>query len=87
LDCVVWNNGNEWKTCVSSDGDLQTGIVLGEYKLTQEFAPITKADQMNISVNVWDSGNKLEIVGMCGSHGTHVSSIAAGSYRILTISD
>ncbi|CAL8107213.1 unnamed protein product [Orchesella dallaii] len=80
LDCVVWNTGTEWKACLSSEGDLENGMVLGEYKLTQQFAPLTKADQMNISVNIWDSGNKLEIVGMCGSHGTHVSSIAAGYF-------
>lgn len=78
LDCLVWNDGTEYKACLSADGDLENGIVLGEFKNNQEFAPLTKADQMNISVNVWDAGNKLEIVGMCGSHGTHVSSIAAG---------
>lgn len=81
LDCLVWNTGNGYQVCLAPDGDLENGIVLGEFKNTQDFAPLTKADQMNISVNVWDNGNKLEVVGMCGSHGTHVSSIAAGTSK------
>jgi tripeptidyl-peptidase-2 len=80
LDCVVWNDGKEWRVCLTSDGDLEKGIILGEFKLRQEYAPLTKEDQMNVSVNVHDDGNTLEIVGMCGSHGTHVSSIAAGYF-------
>lgn len=35
-------------------------------------------DYLSISINVHDSGNTLEIVGMCSSHGTHVASIASG---------
>jgi len=67
LDCIVWNDGTEWRVCLSQDGDLANGIILGEFKLRQEFQPLTKEDQMNISVNVYDGGNTLEIVGMCGT--------------------
>jgi len=62
----VWQDAGIWKVCLSSDGDLESGIILSEYKSKQEYAPLTKADQMNISVNVHDEGNILEIVGMCG---------------------
>lgn len=47
-----------------------------EYGKHQELISIN--DYLSISINVHDAGNTLEIVGMCSSHGTHVSSIAAG---------
>jgi tripeptidyl-peptidase-2 len=80
LDCILWNDGTEWKASLSTEGDLDSSIVLGEFSKRQEFAPLSKADQMNVSINVHDNGNILEIVGIAGSHGTHVSSIAAGYF-------
>jgi tripeptidyl-peptidase-2 len=48
----------------SESGDLAGCNLLGEYSLTQEYATLTKSDQLNYSVNVHEGGNVLEIVGM-----------------------
>ncbi|XP_045597102.1 tripeptidyl-peptidase 2 isoform X2 [Procambarus clarkii] len=81
-DCVVYHDGEVWRACIdtSERGDLETGIHLGEYRVTHQWASLTPADQYNISVNVHNTGNILEIVGMCSSHGTHVASIASANF-------
>ena len=48
----------------SASGDLASCDLLGEYSLTQDFATLTKSDQLNYSINVYEDGNILEIVGM-----------------------
>jgi len=48
----------------SESGDLASCVLLGEYSLTQDFATLTKSDQMNYSINVHEGGNILEIVSM-----------------------
>ncbi|XP_037781022.1 tripeptidyl-peptidase 2-like [Penaeus monodon] len=77
-DCVLYHDGDVWRACIdtSERGELESGIHLGEYRITHQWASLTSADQYNISVNVHNDGNILEIVGMCSSHGTHVVSIA-----------
>lgn len=50
---------------ISEEGNLETGIFLGEYSITREFAPLTQEDQLNISINIHDEGNMLEIVSLC----------------------
>jgi len=81
-DCVVFHDGEMWRACVdtSESGDLASCDLLGEYSLTQDFATLTKSDQLNYSINVHEGGNILEIVSMCSSHGTHVASIAAACF-------
>ncbi|PNF43825.1 Tripeptidyl-peptidase 2 [Cryptotermes secundus] len=81
-DCVVFHDGQMWRACVdtSESGDLSSCFLLGEYSLTQEFATLTKSDQLNYSINVHNDGNILEVVSMCSSHGTHVASIAAAYF-------
>lgn len=66
-DCVLFNDGEMWRACIdtSEEGDLENGILLGEYSKTHQYAPLTKVDQLNISINVHDDGNVLEIVGLC----------------------
>ena len=41
---------------------------------------LTKEDCLNVSVNIHNNGNIVEIVGLCSSHGTHVASIAAANF-------
>ena len=55
------------RACIdtSERGELESGIHLGEYRLCHQWASLTEADQYNISVNVHNDGNILEIVGMC----------------------
>ncbi|KAI4503188.1 hypothetical protein M0802_001410 [Mischocyttarus mexicanus] len=81
-DVVVFYDGYIWKACIdtSEEGDLESGVYLGEYSKTREYAPLTKEDQLNVSINVHDEGNTLEIVSLCSSHGTHVASIAAAYF-------
>ncbi|XP_020282375.1 tripeptidyl-peptidase 2 isoform X2 [Pseudomyrmex gracilis] len=81
-DCVVFHDGEVWRACIdtSEEGNLEAGVFLGEYSITREFAPLTPEDQLNISINVHDEGNTLEIVSLCSSHGTHVASIAAAYF-------
>ena len=55
-------------------------VVVGEWSKTQDLQTLSKQDQVSVYINVWDNGNKLEIVGMCGNHGTHVAAIAAGYF-------
>jgi tripeptidyl-peptidase-2 len=53
----------------SESGDLSSCFLLGEYSLTQEFATLTKSDQLNYSINVHNDGNILEVVSMCCEYG------------------
>ncbi|XP_012257165.2 tripeptidyl-peptidase 2 [Athalia rosae] len=81
-DCVVFYDGQMWRACIdtSEEGNLEAGVFLGEYSITREYAPLTPEDQLNVTINVHDDGNTLEIVFMCSSHGTHVASIAAANF-------
>ncbi|XP_072938553.1 tripeptidyl-peptidase 2 [Epargyreus clarus] len=81
-DCVLFHDGEVWRACIdtSANGDLESGILLGEYSITKEHAHLTPFDEMTISINVHDEGLTLEVVGMCSTHGTHVAAIAAGYF-------
>ncbi|KAJ9587783.1 hypothetical protein L9F63_018809, partial [Diploptera punctata] len=81
-DCVVFHDGEMWRACIdtSESGNLASCSLLGEFSRTQEYTSLTKSDQLNISINVHNDGNTLEIVSMCSSHGTHVASIAAAYF-------
>ena len=45
-----------------------------------DYASLTKIDNLNVSVNIWDDGDVVEIVSICSSHGTHVASISAAHF-------
>lgn len=81
-DCVLFHDGEMWRACIdtSEEGDLEKGVFLGEYSRTHEYKPLTQEDQLNVSINVHDDGNVLEIVNVCSGHGTHVASIAAANF-------
>jgi len=55
------------RACIDTSevGNLETGVFLGEYSVTRDFAPLTQEDQLNISINIHDEGNTLEIVSLC----------------------
>lgn len=78
FDCVLFQVQGKWVVVIdtSETGDLESGVVIGEYNKTHQMAKID--DYLSISMNVHDDGNTLELVGMCSSHGTHVASIASG---------
>lgn len=55
------------RACIdtSEEGNLEAGVFLGEYSITKDFDPLTEEDQLNVSINVHDEGNTLEIVSLC----------------------
>jgi tripeptidyl-peptidase-2 len=81
-DVVLFHDGEYWNAIIDTSecGDLQRGVRLRSFRETGDFAPLTAEDQVNVSINVYDDGNILEIVSMCSSHGTHVASIAAANF-------
>ncbi|XP_068626596.1 tripeptidyl-peptidase 2 [Battus philenor] len=81
-DCVLFHDGEIWRACIDTTecGDLENGLLLGEYSVTHEHAHLTPLDEMTVSINVHDDGDTLEVVGMCSTHGTHVAAIAAGYF-------
>ena len=56
-----------YRACIdtSEEGNLESGVFLGEYSITNEYKPLTKEDQLNVTINVHDEGNTLEIVSVC----------------------
>lgn len=56
-----------YRVCIdtSEEGNLETGVFLGEYTITRQYAPLIPEDQLNISINIHDDGNTLEIVSLC----------------------
>ena len=53
---------------------------LRPFSYAQDYASLTKIDNLNVSVNIWDDGDVVEIVSICSSHGTHVASISAAHF-------
>ncbi|QQP38425.1 Uncharacterized protein FKW44_018993, partial [Caligus rogercresseyi] len=81
-DVVLFHDGQYW-TCIvdtSETGDLENGLKLRSFRETGDYGPLTQVDKLNVSMNVFDGGDVLQIVGVCSSHGTHVASIAAAHY-------
>lgn len=66
-DCVMFFDGETWRCCIdtSENGDLSESQVIGEYSKTHDYVTLTNLDQLNISMNVHDNGNILELVGVC----------------------
>lgn len=66
-DCILFHDGEKWLCCVDTtdDGDLTKCRLLGEYSLTHDYAPLTEQDKLNVSINVHDNGDILELVAVC----------------------
>lgn len=72
LDCLVFKNSSDlWQTCLvpTDTNTLESAILLHEYNINHEYSPLSRSDQFNVSVNIWNDGNLLEIVGISDSHG------------------
>jgi tripeptidyl-peptidase-2 len=81
LHCVLFRDREEkWRVALSVSPDLTPVTLLREYAQDQSYIYLTQDDKLTVSVNVWEDGNRLEIVGICSGHGTHVASIAAGYF-------
>ena len=81
-DCVVWNDGDDWRVIVDTDedGDLRDEQQLRAFRTAGEYASFPDYVAMNFGVAVYQDGNLLSIVTTSGSHGTHVASIASANY-------
>jgi tripeptidyl-peptidase-2 len=81
-DCVVFQDGQTWRAVVDTDedGDLAEETLLANYREAQQYASFGADAQLNFAVNLFDEGNLLSIVTVCGDHGTHVAGIASAFY-------
>jgi tripeptidyl-peptidase-2 len=81
LDCVVFWNGEQYGALIDSSetGDLRQTAPLYAYRYQQQYATISVVDQYNYTVQFYEQGTILSIVGDITPHGTHVAGIAAGA--------
>lgn len=81
--CV--NQNISYRACIdtSERGELESGIHLGEYRVTQQWASLTPTDQYNISINVHNDGNILEIVGMCCKYFNFLFCVQTASWMFM----
>lgn len=66
-DCIMFFDGEVWRCCIdtSDNGDLSKCQLMGEYSKTHDYVTLTSLDHLNISMNIHDGGNVLELVGVC----------------------
>lgn len=66
FDCVLYRTATDgWRAVIDTSevGDLQNGLELTEYSRTHEVGSLF--DHLSVSMNVYDDGNLMELVGMC----------------------
>ncbi|KAJ8908206.1 hypothetical protein NDN08_008299 [Rhodosorus marinus] len=82
FDCVVFNDGENWRAIVDSEesGQLAHYKILENYRLNGVYATFGEHDLLNYCVNIYDEGNVLSIVVDAGHHGTHVAGTIAANY-------
>lgn len=61
----------------TESGDLSALTPLTDYDVERTFATFGTAEQLPYAVHIYENGNVLSIVTVCGSHGTHVAGILA----------
>ena len=88
-DCVVFSDRDgAWNCCIdtSESGDLSSCQCLQPFKKQHKHGTFRlgfggqNTILYNYSVNVYSGGDLLSIVGMSGSHGTHVAGIVAAHF-------
>lgn len=85
IDCVVWHDGEHWRSALDTSdfyeeenkGRLADFVPLADFHLEHRFGTVGEMDPCNFASNVYEDGNLLSLVFDSGSHGTHVSGIAA----------
>ena len=68
------------KKCYYSNFILWFYFYSRPFCIAQEYGTLTKEDSLNVSVNIHNNGDIVEIVGLCSSHGTHVAYISAANF-------
>lgn len=62
----------------SESGDLETCIVIGSYRETQDYATFGPSEMLNYTVNIYDEGNLLSIVTSGGKGSCFILSLLIG---------
>ncbi|CAJ0953450.1 unnamed protein product, partial [Mesorhabditis belari] len=77
-DVLMWNDGKSWKALLDI---FSTSFRRAIHLFEANWACGTiDGDQLTYAFNIYPDEKKLEIVTACGSHGSHVASIAAANY-------
>jgi tripeptidyl-peptidase-2 len=81
-DCVVWSDGKQFHVIVDTDedGDLADEKILQPFGVAGDYGTLSEEEASTFAVQVYEKGNLLSIVTVSGSHGSHVSSIAAAHF-------
>ncbi len=81
-DCVVWNDGTDWRTVIDTNrnGDLSDDLILRPYGIAGEYGTFDAHTNATYGVQIYEDGDLLSIVTMSGTHGTHVASITASNF-------
>ncbi|KAF7727019.1 tripeptidyl-peptidase II Tpp2 [Apophysomyces ossiformis] len=89
LDCVLFFDGKDWRAVIDVDesGDLRGKPCLTDYRKEFQYYTFGEADLLNFSVNIYQNGDLLRTLNLCGSivtlsgsHGTHVAGITAANF-------
>ena len=83
FDVVSFFDGNDWTVVidVSEEGNLEHGgVKLRPFKTSGDYASLSTTDLLNVSVNIYDGGDLVQLVTVSSSHGTHVASMAAANF-------
>lgn len=82
IDVVAWNDGSTWRAAIDSSrtGDMVAAPGLASFKQERQYATLDRTSQLSYCLNVYDDGAIVSIVCDAGSHGSHVSGIAAGHH-------
>jgi tripeptidyl-peptidase II len=82
FDCVTFHDGERWWAVVDTDGDgdLRNEQPLTDFHHQRQYATFDEISQLNFSVNIYDDGELLSLVTLCGAHGTHVAGIVGACF-------
>src|SRR5690606_8262370 len=71
-----------WQAAIDTDedGDFADEVLLSDFHHQRQYASFGEMSQLNFSVNVYDRGELLSIVTVCGDHGTHVAGIVGACF-------
>ena len=82
VNFITFFDGSRYRAAFDLDGsgDLTNATLLTDYKYENQCLFFSHEDMLAFGVNFYNNGTVLSIVTDCGSHGTHVASIAAAYF-------
>uniref|UniRef100_A0A914Q7I2 Peptidase S8/S53 domain-containing protein n=1 Tax=Panagrolaimus davidi TaxID=227884 RepID=A0A914Q7I2_9BILA len=80
VDCIVWNDGEKWRACITISENLENAKVLTNFCDEHEYG-FTDDKKTCYCVKIEKDGNLLEIfTSSRDDHGTNVANTAAGYF-------